>query len=216
MRNFIPCAFYHNKNKIISSSIFVSQMRKQTQGGCALDQYHTETQCQSWNNCYFLLKINSIIKFGQLDQKVPNKAFMANPWLTFLKKERKFNFLRMILARILPTKEYGYFLTFKNFAWSCINTSILLRSFSLVKIFFCQGSHFGLIQWTNMFTKSHNITEWFSIKVASKEIQGPSEMGSSLCARKCVRACEVLEKVCMSSQIHGGRWQQQFLLVRGL
>lgn len=104
---------------------------------------------------------------------------MANPWLTFLKKERKFNFLRMILARIL-SREYGYFLTFKNFAWSCIKTSIL-RSFSLVKIFFCQGSHFGLIQWTNMFTKSHNITEWFSIKVASKEIQGPSEMGSSLC-----------------------------------
>lgn len=35
-----------------------------------------------------------------------------------------------------------------------------------------------------MFTPSYNITEWFSVKVASKEIQGPSEKGSGLCARK--------------------------------
>ena len=35
MRNFILWAFC-NKNKIISYCIFVSQMRKQTQGGCAI------------------------------------------------------------------------------------------------------------------------------------------------------------------------------------
>lgn len=50
-----------------------------------------------------------------------------------------------------------------------------------------------------MFTQSYNITGWFSIKVASKEIQGPVEMGPGLGARKFVRACEVLERVCVGS-----------------
>lgn len=54
-----------------------------------------------------------------------------------------------------------------------------------------------------MFTPRYNITEWFSVKAASKEIQGPSEKGSGLCARKSTMAQDVLERAHVGS--YGGR-----------